>query len=109
MRIAYVTTDDVNREMATQLTGAFQATLGLLSPEDELVNLPDDGVIYDLDYLPQRRRHEILAQLLANQPSLPAAVHSYNLAEEQVAGLRENGVVVSRRLGSHLFRALTRA
>jgi hypothetical protein len=42
--------------------------LCVLSPRDPAVPESFAGVLYDLDYLPESRRQEILADLLAGPP-----------------------------------------
>jgi hypothetical protein len=92
VRVAYLTTDEVNRELALQLAAGLGVDLCVLSPGEPAGPESFAGVLYDLDYLPESRRQEILADLLAG----PVAVHGYNLDADQEGVLCENGVLVSR-------------
>ncbi len=103
MRVAYLTTDEVNQEVAKHYAKKVQTNLALVSLQDAPLNGEVDGVIYDLDYLPPARREAILTQLLAGPSALPVAVHSYNLGPEEIKALRRNGVGVFRRLELRLF------
>jgi hypothetical protein len=107
VRVAYLTTDEVNQELALQLAAGLGVDLCVLSPRDPAGLESFAGVLYDLDYLPESRRREILADLLAGPPPCPVAVHSYNLDADQERLLCENGVLVSRRLEAELFLRLT--
>jgi hypothetical protein len=109
MRIAYLSTDEVNRDLAAQWAGERNITLDVLDSEPIRADVPFDAILCDLDYLPAERREEILAGLLAGAASCPAAVHSYNLEDDQAADLREHGVLVVRRLTESLFDRVCRA
>src|SRR6516165_4663901 len=101
MRIAYLTTDEVNRAWAEELADRTAHTLTLsLGPPDQQV----DAVVYDLDYLPIDVREHVLTTLQARRPALPVAVHSYNLEDECIEALQHNGVLAYRRLQSKVFR-----
>jgi hypothetical protein len=104
--IAYVSTDEVNQALASQLAEDLGISLYLLSLHDG----PPDGAfaaaLYDLDYLPPERQQEVLKKLLAQRPPHPVAIHSYNLEQEQVGKLRQNGVRVSTRLEPEIFAGL---
>jgi len=106
MRIAYFTTDEVNQALALQFVKTIGVTLGpwpLLgpSPDGEV-----DAVVYDLDHLPEPRRTEILSKLTQAAPRHPTAVHSYNLNDDQLQALRDNGVSVYRRLELRAIKKL---
>jgi hypothetical protein len=107
VRVAYLTTDEVNQELALHLAAGLGVDLCVLSPRDPAVLESFAGVLYDLDYLPEPRRQEILAGLLAGPSPCPVAVHGYNLDADQERLLCENGVLVSRRLEAELFLRLT--
>jgi hypothetical protein len=106
MDIAYLSTDEVNRALASQLAEGLGISLYLLSLHDGPPDGAFTGALYDLDYLPRERRQEVLKELLAQRPLHPVAIHSYNLEQEQVDKLRQNGVVVSTRLEPEVFAGL---
>src|SRR5262245_10808120 len=109
MRIAYLSTDEVNRDLACRWADERHITIDLLDRERVPADGPLDAVLCDLDYLPAEWRQQILADLLAGVPSCPAAVHGYNLDEDQAEDLREHGVLVVRRLTESVFDRLCRA
>ena len=106
MRIAYLTTDEVNQDLAVRLAGAQGVRLEVLWPRDEPPDGHFDAVVYDLDCLPPCLRQEILSSLASAAAPWPVAVHSYALAGEQVKELRGRGVAVHRRLRARLLRVL---
>jgi hypothetical protein len=108
MHVAYLTTDEVNRDLALRLAEACGVTLHPLTPRDLPPDAPVDAVLYDLDFLPATQRQETLSALAAGALRLPAGVHSYSLDEGVVAALREQAVAVSPRLDGTLFRKLRR-
>jgi hypothetical protein len=106
MCIAYMTTDDVNQNLAA-----------LVGPEcgASLVNWPGrdlpsgdgiEAVIYDLDHLDPQHREVVMKELLSRPSPTPAAVHSYNLTDQQMATLHANGVIVSRHFDPDVLRRL---
>jgi hypothetical protein len=109
MRMAYLTTDEVNLDLAQTLAERADVCLVPLAPRDALPDGACDAVLCDLDYLPAELREEILAAALAGRPGRPLALHGYNLDGQQTAALRRNGVIVARRLEAGLFSQLRRA
>jgi hypothetical protein len=109
MRVAYLTTDEVNEWTALQLAEACGATLYPFEPRDTLPEVRLDAVIYDLDYLPAELRQGVLAECLAGPPSGVVGMHSYNLEEDQMETLARHGVVVSQHLSRELFLLLCQA
>lgn len=109
MRIAYLTTDEVNQDLALSMTEAYGITLCPLSPREA----PPDGlfvaVLYDWDYWPADRREQVLVELLTDRPRCPVALHSYNVDPDQAEALRRRGVAVHRRLRTQVFGSLRRA
>ncbi|HEV3262018.1 MAG TPA: hypothetical protein VG013_34525 [Gemmataceae bacterium] len=106
MRIAYLTTDEVNMDLAGNLAAACDITVDLWSPRDAEPDGQFDALLYDLDYLPTAHRRAVLVRLLSGPVSHPVVVHSYSLEPDQEAALRARGVAVYRRLGRKLFRIL---
>jgi len=106
MRIAYLTTDEVNLDLAGDLAAACGVTVDIWSPRDPETDGQFDAVLYDLDYLPTAHRQAVLLRLLSGPVSHAVVVHSYNLEPDQEEALRARGVAVYRRLGRGLFRIL---
>lgn len=109
MRIAYWTTDVVNFSLAQELVEAAGGRVDLRFPSEAGQAEECQAVLYDLDYLGAEMRSRVLARLLAGEESRPAAVHAYNLGEEEAVLLRRNGIAVFRRLDSRLVAQLHRA
>jgi hypothetical protein len=106
MRIAYATTDDVNRALAAQLAMAFGAVVKGIPPGSAPGDGRFDAVVYDLDSVPPDGRAALLEQILSGRWRCPMAVHGYSLSEGQAAALRLRGVAVGQRLDRELIRTL---
>jgi hypothetical protein len=106
MWIAYLTTDEVNWNLAWQMAEDCGLSLELLSFRDPPPAGQVEAVLYDLDSFPQPERQEVLAKLLATISLSPVVVHSYHLEEEQISGLRRNGVAVHTHFGKAIFLKL---
>jgi hypothetical protein len=106
MRVAYLTTDEVNEQLAQQMAVACGVTLCPLAPKDAPPDGECDAVLYDWDYLPIEWQREVMAELLSSPLPHPVALHGYNLEDGQVEVLRRNAVVVYRRLQPRVFRSL---
>jgi hypothetical protein len=106
VHVAYLTTDEVNRDLAVRLVDACGVTLYLVTPHDLPPDGPVDAVLYDPDFLPVTLRQVILAAVAAGTVPHPAGVPSYSLDEDVVRTLRKHHVAVSRRLDAKLFRKL---
>jgi hypothetical protein len=109
MRVAYMTTDVVNLDLAYTLAAECDAGLHPLFPKDK--SLPEQiaGLVYDLDSLGSQRRREIVEDLLATPLLYPVAVHSYNLEETEIASLQAAGVLVYRRLEAEVLMDVCQA
>ena len=107
MRIAYLTTDLVNENLATQMSARRGAAVDPFSPADVPPNGDYDAVICDWDFLPRPQRKQIVCQLIRNHRN-HVVVHSYNLNAKQVRALRRRRVAVYRRLKPSIFVGLTR-
>ena len=88
MRIAYLTLDEVNENLATLMAEECGATLFPLTPRDPKPDGEFDAVLFDLDSLPPRHQKELLSDLLSSSPLHRVGVHSYQLEEEAAAALR---------------------
>jgi hypothetical protein len=106
MLIAYISSDEVNRHLATQMATARGKTIHSFFPECKLPESRFDAILYDLDSVPVWVRAGIVAVLLTAPLSRPVAVHTYKLDDEADA-LRAKGVIVNRRLGPRVIRALS--
>jgi hypothetical protein len=104
MRYAYLTHDDVNRDLAARLAAGVGVELEPLTMRDDPRRF--DAVLYDLDFLPADDRDRLLAQLSSDRANRPAAVHGYGLSARQRRTLRRRGVTVARRLCGALFARL---
>jgi hypothetical protein len=83
MRIAYVTTDEVNRALAARIARPLGAAVTPLHPESVQPSGRFDAILYDLDRVPVDRRPALLEEILSGPPGRPWAVHGYALSEEQ--------------------------
>ncbi len=109
MLFAYLTVDLVNQELALAWAEEDGMTLAILWPRDGLGREPYDGLLIDLDSLPEPEREQIWCWLLCGPRSLPIAVHSYHLGAEQAARLGTWGVAVFPRLAPHVLVHLKQA
>jgi hypothetical protein len=103
MRIAYLTTDEVNRSWVQRMAAACGLELSPLEPRDAVPEGGFDAVLYDLDHLPPSCRHRVVSGLLRGAAPGPTAVHGYALQESQAADLRRHDVAVYRDLQPELF------
>jgi hypothetical protein len=108
MRIAYLTTDEVNQHLAKEMAAACRVTLCPLAPKDPPPDKEFDAVLYDWDYWPAEKRQEVLAELRAGRLPGAVAVHGYNVEEGQAEALRGHAVAVYLGLRPELFRFLRR-
>jgi hypothetical protein len=106
MRIAYLTTDEVNEQLALQMAVECGVTLCPLAPKDAPTDGEYDAVLYDWDYLPIERQREVMTELLSGPVGFAVALHGYNLEDGQVQALRRNTVAVYRLLQPRVFRSL---
>lgn len=109
MRIAYVNTDEVNHDLAARTAAQHGAVIFGVAPEGPPPDARFDGVLYNLDDVPRVQRLPLLEALPHGQPHRPAAVHGYDITEEQVSTLKPNGVAAARRLCPGLLRDLLTA
>jgi len=105
MRLAYLTTDEVNQALAVASCMARKISLSILTPMDCPFEDRYDGVLCDWDSWPTERREDFLA-MSRDLPGIPTAVHGYYLPDEIVEDLMRNGVLVYRTLEPQLFREL---
>ena len=106
MLIAYVTTDEVNEQLALQMAEESGETLCPLAPCDGPPDEDFDAVVYDWDYLPAQLQQTILAELLDGKAPWPAALQSYHIDHGCVKALRRQNIAVYRTLQPKMFRQM---
>jgi hypothetical protein len=105
-QITYISPDEVNQTLALRIAQKLGASLVQNSSGCAPTNGTRVVVLYDLDHASHEHKEAILADLLAGSTTVPVALHSYYLAEDQLALLRANGVIVARSLELELVRRL---
>jgi hypothetical protein len=108
MRVAYLTTDEVNEHLAVTMAAACDTQLVPRAPREAPPVEEFDAVLYDWDYLPPEQRQEFRERLRAGHGTGRVIVHGYNLGKKEVAAWRQQRIAVFRRLESKVFRALLR-
>lgn len=106
MRIAYLTTDEVNQALAAQMAAECGAVISARLPNDPPPDGLFDAVLYNLDDVPRDERSAVLEGFCRGKPAHPTAVHGYDITEEQAKTLIRNGVAAARRLHPGLLRSL---
>ncbi len=109
MRIAYLNTDEVNQALAERMALACGAVVQIVLPKEPAPDSQFDAILYNLDEVPRAERSVLLEGLRLARPHSPAAVHSYDLTDEQVGTLRRSGIAAARRLSADLVRSLRKA
>jgi hypothetical protein len=109
MRIAYLSTDDVNAALAVRIAADCGLDLCQVAPQGAAPDGEFGGAVYDLDFLPAGRLGRLLADLGAGRVPHPVAVHGYNLGTDQALALDRLGVLVYRCLEAGLFEQLRAA
>jgi len=109
VKIAYMTTDEVNEGIAQQLADAHDVTLHTFWPKDAVPNGEYDAVIYDLDHWPCEQRSQFLADLQENHRACRVAVCSSSLKTREVQALGPSRVTYFRRMGPKVFCILCRS
>jgi hypothetical protein len=109
MRIAYMTTDEVNQTLAAKMAAECETDLYVRLPLDPPPDGQIDAELYDLDHPQKHRRGDIVALILRSPSTRHIAVHGYDVSDEQVKALRRHGIIVGRRLRFGLIRSLCKA
>jgi hypothetical protein len=104
--VAYLTTDEVNEDLALRMAAECGITLRPLALQGAPPDGEFDAVVYDWDYLPADHRKAILSNLLSGFTPYRVVLHGYHLEDDQVEALRANGVLVHRRLDLEVFEGL---
>ncbi len=106
MRIAYVSTDEVNQDLAARVAAEFGAVISARLPNDPPPDGLFDAVLYNLDDVPRDERSALLEGFRSGKPVHPTAVHGYDISDEQLRTLNRRGVAAARRLHRDLVRSL---
>jgi hypothetical protein len=106
MRIAYVSTDEVNFALAVEMAAEYGAVVCQRLPGDPLPDGLFVAVLYNLDDVPRDERSALLEGFRRGRPGHPTAVHGYDITVEQARSLSRNGVAAARRLHPGLLRRL---
>jgi hypothetical protein len=109
MRIAYLTTDEVNKDLAVRLAAQWHMTVCPLEPRDSPPDGEFDAVLYDWDHWPADRRPRAVTHASARPLRQPVALHGYGLEPDQARALRRCGVLLFARLEPRTFLELQRA
>ena len=109
MRIAYVSTDEVNQDLATRIAAKFGVGVCKRLPKDRKPDDLCDAVLYNLDDVPSAERSALIEGFRCAKPDRPTAVHGYGITDEQAKLLGRNGIAVAPRLRSGLLRSLCQA
>ncbi len=109
MRIAHVTTDEVNLALGVEAASPLGASMTPLGPGEMSTHFLFDAVLYDLDRVPPNRRAALLDEIHSEMADRPMAVYGYCLSEEQAQKLRFHGVAIAQRLHTALIRTLANA
>jgi hypothetical protein len=109
LRIAYITADEVNRDLGARFADRLGADVTSFHPEAVGWLGLFDALLYDLDGVPPEGRPALLDRMLSDPPSCPTAVHGHCLPEDKALALRLHGVAVAQRLHVELIRRLCRA
>ena len=109
MRIAYMTTDEVNLIVAVKIARRLGASVSMLGTGGSVSTARFDAVLHDLDAVPRDQRSAFLERIGLGPPARPTAVHGYGITEEQAEALRRHGIAVGQRLHTGLIRGLVEA
>jgi len=94
MRIAYVSTDEVDLALAAQMAAECGAEVSTLLPQDPPPDGLFDAVLYNLDDMPKDQRAALLDELRRRLPERPTAVHRYDITVEQAGALNRDGEAI---------------
>jgi hypothetical protein len=106
MRIAYLTTDEVNLILAVKFARRLGASVSMAGTRSPVSTDRFDAVLHDLDAVPRDQRSAFLERVGLGTPARPTAVHGYCVTEKQAEALRRKGIAVAQRLDTGLIRGL---
>jgi hypothetical protein len=109
MRIAYLTTDEVNKGLALRLAAQWEVTVCPLEPRDPPPDDEFDAVLYDWDHWPADQRPKVPSGASAGPGRRPVALHGYGLDRQSARDLRRSGILVFDRLEPRTLLELQRA
>lgn len=109
MRIAYVSTDEVNQNLAERMAAKCGAVICIRPSREPAPDGLFDAVLYNLDDVPRDERSAVLEGLGRDKPAHPTAVHGYDITDEQARILKRYGVAATRRLHAGLLLRLSNA
>ena len=103
MRIAYVSTDEVNQDLAERIAAKHGVGVCKRLPTDRKPDDQCDAVLYNLDDIPPAERSALIEGFRSGKLDHPTAVHGYDITDEEARTLSRNGVSAARRLRSDLL------
>jgi hypothetical protein len=106
MRLAYLTRDEVNQELALTFASEHGVELDVLARGVALKGLEYDALLYDFDSFPSEEREANLVVVASYLKNKHLAVHSYNLEKRQLRDLRGAGALTAKQLREELFGRL---
>jgi hypothetical protein len=105
MRVAYISTNELNHDLAVQLGDECGITVFPTRSVDARHHGAFDALLYDWDSLsPLRHEETFVAALAATE--CPVAVHGYGLDREEAETLHQDGIAVFGRLDARIFTRL---
>jgi hypothetical protein len=105
MKFAYISTDEVNQNLAVQIADEYHIAVCPVSYVDARQHDRFDALLYDWDSLSWLRRNEICVASLASG-LCPVGVHGFSFDNERAETLHQDGIAVFRRLDANVFRTL---
>ena len=109
MRITYVSTDEVNQDLAARIAAKFGVGVCKRLPKDRMPDDLCDAVLYNLDDVPRAEQPAFLEWHCLGIADCPTAVHGYCITDEQAEALGRHGVAVADRLHPALLHSLCKA
>ena len=103
MRITYVSTDEVNQDLADADRREVRRGICKRLPKDRKPDDLCDAILYNLDDVPRAERSALIERFRRGKPDRPTAVHGYDITDEQARTLGRNGVATAQRLHSDLL------
>jgi hypothetical protein len=109
MRIAYLTTDEINLILAKKLARRLGASISMVGTGSPVSTDRFDAVLHDLDAVPRDQQSTFIEWVGLGRADRPTAVHGYGITDEQAEALRRKGIAVAQRLDTRLIRGLVEA
>jgi hypothetical protein len=105
-QLIYHTIDPVNLDTLRDFAEAFGLEVEDRQPREHLAG--PAAILVDADFwwtTPGERRQGI-EELIRLDATLPVAVHGWQLSDEEIGLLRDNGILASDRLDAELIRRI---